>query len=176
MSLAGLVFVIPGHCLGDSWILADDHLAYAASDQGVGLNDLRDFARRAEGSIASSSTAANKDVLFLEQLRGMDAAKHRLRRLAVPIPSSVTVHEVSRLTPRQSEVWKALSGRCLRWDALAAELRNKEQGIKELVKGIRTKFGKNAIITKRFYGYFRPDAPPNWDDVKPRKRRQVRPR
>lgn len=80
------------------------------------------------------------------------------------------------LTPRQSELWDALAGHCKDGDSLARQLTNKPQGIKQLVQGIRNKLGKSSVAVRNGFGYYRPDAPPNWNEVKPRKRRQVRPK
>lgn len=49
-----------------------------------------------------------------------------------------------------------------------------EDGVRQFVAGVRRKRGKNAIGTKSGFGYFRSDAPPDWNAMTRKKRRRNR--
>lgn len=78
------------------------------------------------------------------------------------------------LTHGEKAVWDALSAKVLTGRELMDRLDTSEQTIREHVKAIRRKQGESAIGNRRGRGYFRPDAPPDWDAVKPATRARIR--
>ncbi len=81
------------------------------------------------------------------------------------------------LTPGEQAVWDALAGHAGSAMDLGRDARiaTSEQTIREHVKSIRSKLGARAIDMRRGFGYFRPDAPPDWAKLKPKRQRRIRP-
>jgi hypothetical protein len=87
--------------------------------------------------------------------------------------------QAAGLTPGQRALWEYLHGKCETAEQLAhpEKLDTSGPAIRGLVLDLRRIFGEQAISNRRGFGYFRPDAPPDWSGVRPVKRkRAVRPR
>lgn len=84
---------------------------------------------------------------------------------------------IDSLTASERIVWDALDGRAMQSPELATwpGLNTDPQVVREHVKNIRRKLEKESIATHRHFGYYRPEAPPDWDKLRPKRRRQVRP-
>lgn len=92
------------------------------------------------------------------------------------LPQAGSTRSDQSLSPGRQAVWNALNGRALKAKALADELDTSEQTIKEHVAKIRAIKSSDAIQNKSGWGYYRPDAEPDWDALKPERKRRVRPR
>lgn len=93
-----------------------------------------------------------------------------------PVPQQLAT--AADLSPGEQLVWDFLKAAVLTAAQLADPNRvnTSEQTVKEHVMSIRQKRGTGVILTKPGRGYWRPDAPPNWDDFPPVRKRRVRPR
>jgi hypothetical protein len=81
------------------------------------------------------------------------------------------------LTPGEKSVWDCLHGRVLNAEALAKveHANTSVQAVREHVSSIRLKRGVDAIKSRPGWGYWRPDAPPDWDHLTPKRKRRIRP-
>ena len=81
-----------------------------------------------------------------------------------------------RLTYMENIVWEGLFKAALEASELASlkGFDSSAQAARQLVRKIKLNRGKDAIKRRNGFGYYRPDAPPNWDELKPKKRRTYR--
>lgn len=130
-----------------------DQLA-AAIELGRGATSSRRVKERPSTTTRKSATASR--------------AKPRTRRSRK--------YDSSKLTPGERALWKWLHGRVGNADFIAQpdQLNTSAITIRAHVFQIRRTFGKKAILNRPGYGYFRPDAPPRWDSISPKRVRRVR--
>ncbi len=81
-----------------------------------------------------------------------------------------------RMSPKEQEVWAALEGKCMQGIALAKLTSTSVNGLQQSIDGIRKRSGDAKVIGNRpRFGYFRPDAPPDWGSVVAKRRHRIRP-
>jgi hypothetical protein len=75
-------------------------------------------------------------------------------------------------------VWKLLDRRVLDSNELAMRknLNTTPASIRQIIVAIRRERGKDSLIHRRGFGYFRPDAPPVWRDCEVKRAPRMRPR
>lgn len=98
-----------------------------------------------------------------------------LRAMPTPVPVEHKRGDQTRpddLPAECSSIWDALSGVALTGPELAKRQASTETAIRASVVEIRKRLGKTAIGHRRGYGYFRPDAPPGWESLKPKPRKK----
>lgn len=103
--------------------------------------------------------------------------RRQLDRVAIPSRAQETTRQPPlSLSAGEQAVWDALD-HCAA-DAMTLAKNPKidanEDGVRQFVAGVRRKRGKNAIGTKSGFGYFRSDAPPDWNAMTRKKRRRNR--
>ena len=81
-------------------------------------------------------------------------------------------------TPGEQALWVYLHRRCGTADQLADPkvLDTSAVTIRMRVVHIRKKKGRDSIQTMPGFGYYRPDAPPDWDSLKATRKRRVSPK
>lgn len=89
-----------------------------------------------------------------------------------PVSPTPQMFDVGELTDGEKAVWFALEHKCLNREGLSKRVDTSLQTVAGHVAQIRKKFGTHAIKTTLNVGYWRPDAPPDWQDVKPPRRKR----
>lgn len=81
---------------------------------------------------------------------------------------------VDRLPPGPLALWNGLAGDCGLAKDLAARFDTSEQTIREHVQKIQDISGDDDIIKNRpGFGYYRPDHPPDWSAIQPKRQRRI---
>jgi DNA-binding CsgD family transcriptional regulator len=70
------------------------------------------------------------------------------------------------LTPAQDEIWNLLAGKCYTAKKIADALGKDEGCVRNHIRGIWARNGKDALPHRRGLGYFRTDMPPDWGRAK----------
>jgi len=91
-------------------------------------------------------------------------------------PTPTQLQPADRLSPGATALWNHLPGRSGLAKQLAGPsyLNTTEATIRTQVAEIRRVIGKGSVLNKTGYGYFRPDNPPDWNSLKPTRKRHVR--
>lgn len=156
----------------------------------VGLSEELDQANStflALGLVLSNPTFLAKDwCVKLENLQPKLTTRHAQVKAVLEQGGALPTGEsalhgaplawVDRVSPGARALWDYLDGQCK--DALDLakpdSLNTSAQTIREWVAEIRRlSDNKKAIDNRRGYGYFRPDKPPDWNSIKPKRQRRI---
>lgn len=109
-------------------------------------------------------------------VRVLDALAQRFTHIADLLVVSEGDRDawVDRLSPGATALWRTLEGKCFQADALGAIHKTTEGMIRLQVKEIRDKAPNRTVVrNKSSYGYFRPDKPPDWSSLSPKRKRRI---